>query len=343
MDKEKLKDFRHKAQVALSFLNGTMRSTETAFDIIRKGNKTIGASIDVAANCNLRCQHCYLYEKDHVEEQLNDKQFLNHLDQFRRENPTVVVCTWVGGEPLYRRELVREGVKRFPWNWVITNGTILINGKWTNNTAFFVSIDGPKEIHDQIRQPAWKVLRKEVPVHESSYSVYERAKANTQRATAPVAVHTVINKINKDAVPDLVTEWRDETPVTGFAFSLHTPMRTERGVEMSGSDKALFLPEDERGQVVEMLLSLKAQHGDFILPGKRQLEALLPENQQAVFGYRNCVMRDKVHSLDAKFNRKNPCVMGDMDCNNCGCVIPTILGTGGTLPLLWRQHTNMLR
>ena len=127
----------HEAKFTIGLLDIARQTPQAALNSITHRNKLVGASIDVAANCNLRCKHCYLYEKDHVEEELTDAQFLDHLDQFRKDYPTIIHCTWVGGEPLYRRELVREGVKRFPLNWIITNGTIPINGKWTNNTAIF--------------------------------------------------------------------------------------------------------------------------------------------------------------------------------------------------------------
>lgn len=52
-----------------------------------------------------------------------------------------------------------------------------------------------------------------VPAKKSSYSVYDRAKANSQDATAPVAVHTVVNRLNRDTIPDLVAEWQKDTPV----------------------------------------------------------------------------------------------------------------------------------
>jgi Fe-coproporphyrin III synthase len=74
-----------------------------------KGRMPMAASIDIAANCNLRCQHCYLYEKDHQQEGIDtDAAFMAAVRQFRRDYPTILHCTWVGGEPMWRKELLRK-------------------------------------------------------------------------------------------------------------------------------------------------------------------------------------------------------------------------------------------
>src|ERR1051326_2184034 len=136
------------------------------------GNAPMAASIDIAANCNLRCQHCYLYEKEHQEEGIdNDAAFLARVRQFRRDYPTVLQCPWVGGEPMWRQALLRKCVRLFPANWVVTNGTIPIEGEWPF-TAFNISIDGTEDIHNQIRR-SWK---------PSKLNVYQRAKQHANQA-----------------------------------------------------------------------------------------------------------------------------------------------------------------
>ena len=259
--------------------------------IVSLGEKPIAASFDIAANCNLRCQHCYLYEKEHQKEEFNDDSFLEQVRQFRQEQPGIIAATWVGGEPMWRKELLRKAVKLFPFNWVVTNGTVPIDGQW-HNTAFFISIDGPKDIHNQIRQP-WKVARE-----DTEYSVYDRAKHTANTATASVHVPTTINRLNADTIPALVNEWKMETAVRGFAFSLHTPQVNDtRSSGMSETDEAFFLQPDERKITVEMLIDLKRQFGSFIMMSEEQIRLLLPENQLVAFGG-NCPLSKTVVSLD---------------------------------------------
>ncbi|MBI2074253.1 MAG: 4Fe-4S cluster-binding domain-containing protein [Candidatus Levybacteria bacterium] len=319
---------------------------EGAISIFSRGNRPIGASFDIAANCNLRCQHCYLFNKDHQEEGIsNEEEYLATLRRIKQENPSIVHVTWVGGEPMSRKRLLREAVKVFSTNWVVTNGTIPIDGEW-KNTAFFISIDGTEEVHNKIRQPYRKTLTNVPQGQEltmATYNVYQRAKKNCQTATAPTLVHTVINKINKDTITDLVAEWKKDTPVRGFAFSLHTPKVDKTGASgMSENDKKLFLPDNERRTVVEMLLELKKQYGNFIIMSDEQIRDFLPERQLEVFGANCALARGAVYSFDAKFERKNPCVMGPgMNCGKCGCVIPTIFDRVAQLDLATMKATLM--
>ena len=285
---------------------------------ILRGELPIAASIDITSNCNLRCSHCYFYGKEHIHEELEDESFLKQVRQFRKEYPSIFQCTWVGGEPLWRKELLRESVKEFPINWVVTNGTIPIDGSWYN-TAFFISIDGTKPLHDANRRP-W---RKGKTGH---YSVYDRAKEVANRATAPVFVHTVINRKNLAIITELVEEWRRETSIGGFQFSLYTPRELEvADASINPRGERLFLEPSERRKAVETLHRLKERFGDFILMTDKQIELLSPENQKAVFG-KNCPIPRMVVSVNSKFQRKRPCVMGPgMSGAECGCVVAAIM------------------
>ena len=57
---------------------------------------------------------------------------------------------WMGGEPLLRSDVLREGVKLFARNTITTNGTLPLIDlgpkiKWV------ISLDGPEDINDEIR------------------------------------------------------------------------------------------------------------------------------------------------------------------------------------------------
>lgn len=299
------------------------RHPEGAINFFTRGDKPIGASIDIAANCNLRCQHCYLFGKEHQEEGVKDDlDFLKKVQELRIQNPTIAHATWVGGEPMFRKELLRKAVQFFPSNWVVTNGTIPIDGEW-ENTSFFISVDGTEETHNRIRQP-WKQPLK--PEQKTLYNPYQKAKKTAETATAPVFIHTVINRSNAHTIPNLVAEWKSEKHVGGFEFSLHTPMvEKKRPSGMTENDEKLYLDGQEREDAIKMLHNLRQEYGDFVLMSHAQIDSYLPENQQEVFGS-NCRVVKGVYSVDSQFNRKQPCVMGEgMDCSKCGCVIPTML------------------
>ena len=303
-----------------NYVNGAGRLAATIIqhpEIFTSGGKTpITASIHIAANCNLRCKHCFLYGKEHELAEVEDERFLDQVKNFKQEHPSIFHSNWLGGEPLWRKELLRKAVRLFPINWVVTNGTIPIDGEWYN-TAFFISIDGTRKIHNQIRQP-WKA-------GSSQYSVYDRAKHTANSASAPTFVHTTINQLNAHTIPDLVNEWKNDTTVGGFQFSLHTPQKIRtRESGMSPIDERLFLQPEERSQVVGVLHDLKDQYGNFVLMTHGQIDLLSPDAQLVAYG-KNCPLPDMVVSVDSQFQQKSPCVMGPgMDCNKCGCIAPTM-------------------
>lgn len=133
----------------------------------------------VGASCNLRCDYCYYLEKKHLYTPNGGRTMSDTLlEHFVREyiqaqTTAEVIFTWHGGEPLmrpltfYKRalELQRRyaGGRRIT-NVIQTNGTLL-NDEWCrflhdNQWLVGISIDGPKEFHDEYRRtvqgrPSW--------------------------------------------------------------------------------------------------------------------------------------------------------------------------------------------
>lgn len=290
------------------------------------GTEPAVASIDVTPNCPLRCWHCYLYGKNHQEEGTVDGEFLGKVSEMKKLHPGLVHCTWVGGEPMLRWKTLKEAVKFFPFNWVVTSGVLPIqgDGKDWKNVSFFVSIDGLERTHNQIRQPF-----KHTPLESGDSpldNVYQTAKKNMGMSPAPVFVHTVINKLNWQEIPQLVSEWWNGGIARGFAFSLSTPIiDLSRKSGMSEMDEGLYLDREEKIAAVEMLLSVKKNYGDFVIMSEGMIKKFLPENVSEIWG-RRCALPNLVYSADSKFKRKSPCVMGPgMDCEKCGCIIPDLV------------------
>ena len=268
--------------------------------------EALSASIDVTSACNLRCAHCYVYRNEKIPyefnklPQMSEEEWIERIKRLKKEHPHIIHVTWVGGEPLFRKELLRKGTKLFKYNWVITNGTITIPDDF-ENTTFIISLDGPEEYHDKIR----------------GKGVYAKAKNNIMKTNANVYAHCTVNTKNKDSIEHLVMEWYG-TKLKGIRFSFHTP-------EYNINDP-LWLSNEERDEVVKRLFLLKKKYGDLIWMTKPELEALKSENQLKVFGD-NCLLKRGANvSLDNNGNRKKPCVMGPTaDCNRCGCTVPAML------------------
>lgn len=123
--------------------------------------------------CNLRCRYCYYLEKANlyghsaghiISDALLEKFIKEYIEA---QTTPEVLFTWHGGETLmrpvsfYRRalELEKKYAKgRRISNSIQTNGTLL-NDEWCeffreNDFLVGVSIDGPREFHDEYRRTA---------------------------------------------------------------------------------------------------------------------------------------------------------------------------------------------
>ena len=124
----------------------------------------------VGSKCNLDCDYCYYLEKENLYEKKNPVMSEELLDRFIKqyiESQTMpdIMFTWHGGETLMRPlsfykkavELQKQYARgRHIDNSIQTNGTLL-NDEWCkffkeNNFLVGISIDGPKEFHDEYRR-----------------------------------------------------------------------------------------------------------------------------------------------------------------------------------------------
>lgn len=124
----------------------------------------------VGSKCNLDCDYCYYLEKENLYQKKNPVMSEELLERFIKqyiESQTMpeIMFTWHGGETLmrplsfYKRavELQKQYAGgRHIDNSIQTNGTLL-NDEWCkffkdNNFLVGISIDGPKEFHDEYRR-----------------------------------------------------------------------------------------------------------------------------------------------------------------------------------------------
>lgn len=138
----------------------------------------------VGASCNLRCKYCYYLEKAHLYRNaparvMSDELLERFVQEYiQAQTMSQVLFTWHGGEPLmrplsfYRKAVALQEKYAFGRqidNTIQTNGTLLTD-EWCEffkerNWLVGISIDGPREFHDEYRRtasnkPSWqKVMR----------------------------------------------------------------------------------------------------------------------------------------------------------------------------------------
>ncbi|MFH0800604.1 MAG: radical SAM protein [Pseudomonadota bacterium] len=271
-------------------------------------------SIDVTAKCNLRCKHCYFfsYDQDRGPE-LSVEDWLMRMRMMQRGKRAFFCCTWVGGEPLLRPELIEKGRKLFRANRVVTNGTLPLPD-W-KGVEFHVSIDGTEALHDAIR----------------GKGCYGRIKNNIGdrcHEGANIAIACCLNRANIGCVEELVREWREVPHIRHILFDFFTPIR--------GVNEDIWLSFEERDRAIATLKELKMRYGDFIGGPPATFDLMLEKNRHIATG-KNCVFLNNGVAFDAWGNIKKPCVIGpNADCDRCGCIVPLSVRA-------WKRPSNLLR
>lgn len=255
-------------------------------------------SIDLTNRCNLRCKHCYFFEQENPEE-LSDEMWMKRLEALSRGAFRTYAMTWVGGEPLLRKDLLAKGIKLFNHNLIVTNGLIQLPD-WPE-VYFHVSLDGDRQAHEKQR---------------NQEGIYEKIKRNADRPDLDVSMVYCISSLNAHCVEKVLEEWR-EVGVRGFLFSFYTPMGP-------GPDP-LFPGWEVRDQLADRLIELKrTTYGSFIENEPEVLRLMKSGNSKKVTD--RCQFASKGFALDPLGNRKPKCMMGELaDCDRCGCIVPFYL------------------
>lgn len=253
-------------------------------------------SIDVTNKCNLRCKHCYFFEQD-VELELKSDQWFEKLVEMKaKKQIPFLQCTWVGGEPLLRKDLIDKGRKLFKYNTVVTNGSFPIPD-W-KEVNFYVSIDGDEERHDLVR---------------NKQGLYKTIQKTIAASPVPVTIAFCINRLNHASFEKCFHEWRNHPNVKNFCVDFYTPIETL-------SDD-LTLSWEERDAILDRLIQIKKDYPNFFAIDHSVLELMHSSRSKEVTD--NCGFKDSASSFDPMGVRKAKCMLGDKaDCERCGCVVP---------------------
>ena len=255
-------------------------------------------SIDVTNKCNLRCKHCYFFEQDVEEHELKADEWYEKLLEMKR-NKTIpfLQCTWVGGEPLLRKELIEKGRKLFKYNTIVTNGSFPIPD-WKDNVNFYISIDGDEERHDLVR---------------NKQGLYQKIKKTITESPVPITVAFCINNLNHHSIERCFHEWRNCPNVKNFCFDFYTPIET--------LEDNLTMSWELRDSIIDRLLILKDQYPDFLAIDREVLDLMRSGRSKKVTD--TCIFSKRASAFDPSGIRKAKCMLGDKaDCDRCGCVVP---------------------
>ncbi|RJP23890.1 MAG: radical SAM protein [Candidatus Abyssobacteria bacterium SURF_5] len=257
------------------------------------------AMVNITNRCTLRCKHCFIYRDgnpNQPEHEMETDLMLRSLTELQQRH-NIHTMLWMGGEPLLRPDVLREGSKIFQQNNVTTNGTLdLID---LPNCIYVVSVDGPPQINDSIRG-------------NGAFERVMRTLARVPDVFGPtVMVQCVVTKLNEDHLEELV-ERLLPTRVEGMTFSFYVPRRIDDSDFTWGS-------LDRRDKAVLEVIRLKKKHPDFIWNNSRSLELTLSQNARAVV--KQCLSKRFVLPLwleGDKFINPFCCYGNDVDCELCG-------------------------
>ena len=252
-------------------------------------------SIDVTYQCNLACTHCYFRNQGYTSE-LTVDQWLQWLENRRRQGYPFLICGWLGGEPFLRPDVLEQGIGYFKSNVIFTNGTSELP-PWRNCT-FVVSVPGLRDQYHRITG--------------SKRATFDRVKAHADRKDARVFISFCVTKPTVDLIASVIEEWA-ATAVQGVYFEFYTPLR--------GSDLRLWVDWENRDRIIGELLQLKKTYGDFIANTRQELLLMTARRYRTII--EDCPFRYVGASFDPLGRRKLPCAIGpDADCSRCGCILP---------------------
>jgi len=256
-------------------------------------------SVDVTDQCNLRCDHCYFFEQDHTD-QWTLEQWRARFEVMKAAGFRFFQCTWVGGEPLLRPEIIELGRSYFKYNTVTTNGSLPLPD-W-KDVSWYISVDGNRQHHEQMR---------------NSPGLYDTINHTIEQSEGlKITIAFCITSENSVDISASLAEWNSNPKVRNMVFSFITPVR--------GLDDSLCLDRDEKDRILEQLKAEKKVYGDFIVNTECALSLMKSDRSRSVTD--RCPFAEKSFALGPDGVTKEPCMLGaKADCDRCGCVVPFYL------------------
>jgi MoaA/NifB/PqqE/SkfB family radical SAM enzyme len=257
------------------------------------------AMVNITNRCTLRCKHCFIYRENNPNSsrhEMETSRMVRKIAEMQQRHG-IHTMLWMGGEPLLRPDVLREGAKLFGQNNVTTNGTLdLID---LPRCIYIVSLDGPPQVNDLIRG-------------QGAFEKVMRTLARVPEEFEPtVMVQCVVTKFNEDSLEELVERLRP-TRAEGMTFSFYVPRKNDETEFTWGSLQ-------RRDKAVREAMRLKEKYRDFIWNSTRGLELTLSHNAPAVVEH--CPSQRFVYPIWLEgddFTQPFCCYGNDVDCKLCG-------------------------
>ena len=255
--------------------------------------------VNITNRCTLRCKHCFVYRDGNPNDkgaEMGTATMLRKLSELQQLHG-IQIMLWMGGEPLLRPDVLREGAKLFSRNIVTTNGTLdLID---LLNCTYVISVDGPPDLNDAIRG-------------KGTFKKVMKTLSRIPEQFAPtVMCQCVVTRKNEDSLEELAMQLMT-TRAEGMTFSFYVPPSNDNSNFTWGS-------LERRNKAVHEAMRLKETYPDFVWNKRRSLELMLSENAKLVTD--NCPSKKYVLPLyleDKEFVTPYCCYGNDVDCDLCG-------------------------
>lgn len=244
------------------------------------------AEVDVTDNCNLRCKHCYHFHgKDEFKtDELPIDVWEKRFNELHKAGVRCILL--VGGEPALREDVLMLADRIFPFNYVITNGTIKIPEKFRHR--LYVSIDGSREMNDSIR----------------GKGVFSRIIKNYS-GDKRVVINMTITKENYKELENVVKIARKN----GFDGVVCNICASGTDVDIS-----MLVRKKERVAIIKELKRVKSLYPKHLLLSKAMIKWYeYPDHR----GW--CYWGDGALHFDVSWSKRR-CFGNNADCSNCGCL-----------------------
>jgi MoaA/NifB/PqqE/SkfB family radical SAM enzyme len=261
------------------------------------------AMVNVTNRCTLKCRHCFVYRDGNPNErpgrradEMDTPTMLETLENLR-DRHRIHTMVWMGGEPLLRQDVLREGIKLFPENTIVTNGTIdLVD---YGRIVYVVSLDGPEAVNDPVRG-------------EGSFKRVMRTLSRIPDGFEPtVQVQCVVSRENENHLEELLHTLVD-TKADGLVYTFYIPRKND-------TSSLGWRSLEEREPAIRRVMELRSRHPEFVWNSLESLELMLPANSKNVTD--NCLPKQFLLPLylnGKEFEVPFCCAGNDADCDLCG-------------------------
>ncbi|MFC1721301.1 radical SAM protein [Patescibacteria group bacterium] len=263
---------------------------------------------DITSRCTYRCEHCYFYKsypEDRAQKDLTDKQWCQKFtDDFKNG---IRYAYLTGGEPALRPKVIKLADAIFNMVVIFSNGTVKIDPQIRR--SIFVSLDGPRQIHAQIRgADAW-----------------DKVMANT-KDDKRVLFTCTLSTTNDQAIEE-VYQIAKRQNVCGVMFGFYTSDKKD-----FRSDP-LYLSGERRKKALAKLAELIKRDPRYVFVTPKMLKVYRDQRHK-----NRCSFHLKNGSALSYYpdgRRKSQCVVGEeANCDCCGCPQPVAVYAAGQLD--WR-------